>query len=52
MTVGPVTTFDKRNTATSKQNCDDAMSADFDVIDQFMANLKQSRSRILDAWLT
>ena len=52
MTLGPVTVFDKRNTATSKQNCDDAMSADCDVIDQFMANLEQSRSRILDAWFT
>ena len=52
MKLGPVTTFDKKNTATSKKFDDDFMrkivvSLSFP---QLMANLQLSRRRIPDAW--
>ena len=51
MKLGPVTKLDKRNKMTSKKFDDDFMSANGDVIIifRFMANLKQSRSRIPNA---
>ena len=47
MKVGPVTKFDKRNTATS-----DVLSTNDDVIFTFyfLADLEQSRSQPPDAW--
>ena len=50
MKHGPVTKHEKRN--TSKKFDDDVMSANCDVIlfSQFIANLKQSRKQIPNAW--
>ena len=51
MKLGPVTKLDKRNKTTSKKFDDDVMSENCASLSffQFMANLEQSGSRILDA---
>ena len=51
MKLGPVTKLDKRNKTTSKKFDDEVISENYDVIVifQFMANLEQSGSWILDA---
>ena len=52
MKLGPATKSDKRNTSTSNKFEDDVRLAicDVNVIFQFMVNLEQSPSRILDTW--
>ena len=52
MKLEPVTKLDKRNTATEIITDDDIMSSNYGALSfsQFMANLEQSGSRILDAW--
>ena len=52
MKVGPVTKFDNRNRATSKNFEDDVMSTNRDAIVflLFMVNLQSSGSRFQDAW--
>ena len=48
MKLGPVTELDKRNRTTSKEFYDDFMLETF-LFFQFMTNLEQSGSPILDA---